>query len=43
MGAIEGIMSGQFELDGDLNTLMQYQDAATTLVEHFTKIDTDVV
>lgn len=43
MGAIEGIMSGQFELDGDLNTLMQYQDAATTLVEHCAEIDTDVV
>lgn len=43
MGAIEGIMSGQFELDGDLNTLIQYQDAATTHVEHRDNIDTDVV
>jgi putative sterol carrier protein len=43
MGAIEGIMSGEFELDGDMNTLMQYQDAAATLVEHCAEIESDFV
>lgn len=43
MGAIEGIMSGDLELDGDMNTLMQYQDAAATLVGHCAQIDSDFV
>lgn len=40
MGAIEGIMGGDFELDGDLNKLLEYQDAATTFVETCSEIET---
>lgn len=43
MGAIEGIMGGDFELDGDLNKLMEYQDAATTFVETYAEIETEFV
>lgn len=43
MGAVEGIMSGTFELDGSMNTLMQYQEAATTFVETCSEIDTEFV
>lgn len=43
MGAIEGIMGGDFELDGSMNTLLKYQDAATTFVETCSEIDTEFV
>jgi putative sterol carrier protein len=43
MGAIEGIMGGDFELDGDMNTLLKYQNAATTFVETCSEIDTEFV
>lgn len=43
MGAIEGIMGGDFELDGSMNTLLKYQDAATTFVETCSDIDTEFV
>ncbi|WP_254829272.1 SCP2 sterol-binding domain-containing protein [Haloglomus salinum] len=41
MGAIEGIMGGDFELDGSMNTLLKYQDAATTFVESCSEIETE--
>lgn len=43
LGAIEGIMSGDFELEGSMNTLLKFQDAATTFVETCSEIDTDFV
>lgn len=43
LGAIEGIMSGDFELDGSMNTLLKYQDAATTFVGTCSEIDTEFV
>lgn len=43
MGAIEGIMGGDFELDGSMNTLLKYQDAATTFVETCSEIETEFV
>jgi putative sterol carrier protein len=43
MGAIEGIMGGDFELDGDMNTLLSYQNAATTFVETCSEIETEFV
>lgn len=43
MGAIEGIMGGDFELDGSMNTLLKYQSAATTFVETCSEIDTEFV
>ena len=43
MGAVEGIMSGDLELDGDMNTLLKYQAAATTFVDTCSKIDTEFV
>lgn len=43
LGAIEGIMSGDFELQGSMNTLLKYQDAATTFVGTCSEIDTEFV
>lgn len=43
MGAIEGIMGGELELDGDMNTLLTYQEAATTFVDTCSNIDTEFV
>lgn len=43
LGAIEGIMGGEFELDGSMNYLLKYQDAATTFVETCSEIDTEFV
>ena len=43
LGAIEGIMSGDFELQGSMNTLLKYQNAATTFVGTCSEIDTKFV
>lgn len=43
LGAIEGIMSGDFELEGSMNTLLKYQDAATTFVGTCSEIETEFV
>ena len=43
LGAIEGIMSGEFELQGSMNTLLKYQNAATTFVGTCSEIDTKFV
>jgi len=43
MGAIEGIMGGDFELDGSMNYLLKYQDAARTFVETCSEIDTEFI
>lgn len=43
MGAVEGIMGGDLELDGDMNTLLKYQDAATTFVDTCSEIETEFV
>lgn len=39
VGAIDGLMSGVFELDGDMQKVLQYSDAATLLTEDAGKVD----
>jgi putative sterol carrier protein len=39
IGAIDGMMSGKFELEGDMNKVMQYSQAAATLTDISTSID----
>ncbi|MDY6779610.1 MAG: SCP2 sterol-binding domain-containing protein [Halobacteria archaeon] len=41
IGAIDGLMSGKFELNGDMQKVMQYSDAAVTMVESATSIETN--
>jgi putative sterol carrier protein len=41
VGAIDGMMSGVFELDGDMQKVMQYSDASTVQVETASEIDTE--
>jgi len=41
VGAIDGMMSGVFELDGDMQKVLQYSDAAVAMVETASDIDTD--
>src|SRR6056297_1534912 len=41
VGAIDGLMSGVFELDGDMQKVLQYSDAAVAMVETASTIDTD--
>lgn len=41
IGAIDGLMSGKFELNGDMQKVMQYSDAAVTMVESAASIDTE--
>lgn len=38
---IQGIMSGQFELNGDMQKVMQYSDAAQRLAEISSEIEAD--
>ncbi|HET7323838.1 MAG TPA: sterol carrier protein, partial [Halococcus sp.] len=33
MGVIDGLMGGDFELDGDMQKILQYSDAAVRLTE----------
>lgn len=39
VGAVDGLMSGKFELDGDMQKILQYSDAATLLTEDAGKVD----
>ena len=39
IGAVDGLMSGKFELDGDMQKVLQYSDAATLLTEDAGKVD----
>lgn len=41
VGAIDGLMSGVFELDGDMQKVLQYSDAATVMTENAAEIDTE--
>lgn len=41
VGAIDGLMSGVFELDGDMQKVLQYSDAAVNMVETASQIETD--
>ena len=41
IGAIDGLMSGKFELDGDMQKVLQYSDAATVMTENAAEIDTE--
>ncbi|WP_299266624.1 SCP2 sterol-binding domain-containing protein [Halorientalis sp.] len=40
LGAIDGLMSGAFELDGDMQRTLQYSDAAVVMTEEAAAIDT---
>lgn len=39
IGAIDGMISGKFDLEGDMNKMMQYSQAAATLTEISAGID----
>jgi putative sterol carrier protein len=41
MGAIDGMMSGRFDLEGDMQKVMQYSEAAVAMTETSTTIDTE--
>lgn len=40
MGAIDGMMSGVFELEGDMQKVMQYSQAAVVMTDTSTQIET---
>jgi len=39
IGAVDGMMSGKFELDGDMQKVLQYSDSATLLTEAARDVD----
>ena len=41
MGAIDGMMSGVFDLEGDMQKVMQYSGAAVAMTETSASIDTE--
>jgi putative sterol carrier protein len=41
MGAIDGMMSGVFDLEGDMQKVMQYSGAAVAMTETSSSIDTE--
>ncbi|MFC6835025.1 SCP2 sterol-binding domain-containing protein [Halomarina ordinaria] len=43
LGAIEGLMDGRLELDGDLQRVLAYSAAATRLVDLAATVDTEYV
>lgn len=43
IGVIDGLMGGDFELDGDMQKVLQYSDAAVRLTELASDIDAEFV
>lgn len=43
MGAVDGLMTGQFDLDGDMQKIMAYSEAATLLTDLSAEIDAETV
>lgn len=43
IGAIDSLMSGKFELQGDMQRVMQYSDGAVEMVETATDIETNFI
>lgn len=43
VGAIDGIMTGKFALEGEMSTVLEYNEAAQELVESVSEIDTEFV
>lgn len=41
IGAIDGLMDGKFELDGDMQKVLQYSQAAIVMTENAAAIETD--
>ncbi|MFC5972708.1 SCP2 sterol-binding domain-containing protein [Halomarina salina] len=41
VGAIDGLMTGRFELDGDMQRVLQFSDAAARLVDLASAVDSD--
>lgn len=41
IGAIDGMMSGVFEIEGDMQKVLQYSDAAVAMTDVSNSIDTD--
>jgi len=41
IGAIDSLMSGKFDLNGDMQRVMQYSDGAVKMVESATNIETN--
>lgn len=43
LGPIEGMMSGELDLQGSMNTLLRYEDASVTFVEQCSTIETEFI
>jgi putative sterol carrier protein len=41
LGAIDGMMDGRFDLDGDMQKVLQYSNAAIVMTENAGKVDTE--
>ena len=41
VGAIDGLMTGRFELDGDMQRVLQFSDAAARLVDLAAAVDSE--
>lgn len=41
VGAVEGLMDGTFDLDGDMQKVLQYSDAAVVMTENAAAVDTE--
>lgn len=40
VGAVEGMMDGQFDLDGDMQKVLQYSDAAVVMTDNAAAVET---
>lgn len=41
VGPIEGLMDGRFDLDGDMQKVLQYSEAAMVMTENAANVDTE--
>lgn len=41
VGAVEGMMDGEFDLDGDMQKVLQYSEAAVVMTDNGANVDTE--
>ena len=41
VGAVEGMMDGEFELDGDMQKVLQYSNAAVVMTDNASEVETE--
>jgi putative sterol carrier protein len=41
IGAVDGLMSGRFEMDGDMQRVLEHSESATILIDCAAEVETE--